>query len=137
MQTYSPEDTILICGGSIISGYADGTFISIEREVDAYTKVVGADGEVSRTRSANRSGTLTLTLKQTSNSNKVLGAKQALDEAGDLGVFNCQMVDNNGYLLFSSRAWIRKPPTFEYGTDEGNREWSIDLEKIVYDYPIV
>jgi len=135
MQTYSPQDTILTIDGNIISGYADGTFVSVEREVDAYTKVVGADGEVSRTRSANRSGTLTLTLKQTSDSNRVLGSLMLQDETDDSGSFDCYVKDNLGNKLFTGIGWIRKVPTFEYGSDESNREWAIDLATVTFEFP--
>jgi hypothetical protein len=135
MQTYSPQDVILSVGGYQISGYADGTFISVEREVDAYTKVVGADGEVSRTRSANRSGSLTLTLKQTSNGNAVLGSFMASDEADDSGSFDIILKDNLDNNIFSSIGWVRKVPTYEYGSEESNREWAIDLANIDYEFP--
>lgn len=135
VETYSPQDVALSIGGNLMNGFADGTFISIEREVDAYTKMVGADGEVSRTRSANKSGMMTLTLKQTSDSNRVLGAYMALDETDNSGIFDCQLSDNLGNKIFSSEAWIRKVPNSEYGSDESNREWTIDLADVGYVFP--
>lgn len=135
MQTYSPEDVILSIGGYLMSGYADGSFITVERETDAYTKLVGADGEVSRTRSANRSGALTLTLKQTSDGNRILGTFLASDETDDSGVFDCFLKDNLGNTLFTGEGWIRKPPAMEYGSEESNREWGIDLATIDFGFP--
>lgn len=135
IETYSPGDTVLTVNGNIISGYADGTFITAEREVDAYTKVVGADGEVSRTKSANRSGRVTLTLKQTSASNAVLMAIAADDELLDAGVIDVYLKDNLGYTIFGGEGWIVKQPNFELGSDEANREWMIDMAYLSFTFP--
>lgn len=135
IKTYSVGDVGLSVGGNLMGGFADGTFIAVEREVDAMTKVVGADGEVSRTRSANYSGMLTLTLKQTSDSNRILGAYLLDDESDSSGVFDVLLTDNLGNKLFSSEGWIRKGPNEEYSTEETNREWVIDLARIRQEWP--
>lgn len=136
-QTYSPEDVEITINGNIIGGYADGTFVTIEREADAYTKIVGADGEVTRTRNANKSGSLTLTLKQTSDSHAVLMALQNADETDDSSIFPVYVRDNLGYEYFAEEGWIRKTPNAEYGAELSNREWLIDLAKIAYIPPSI
>lgn len=135
VQTYSPGDVALSIGGNLITGFADGTFISVEREVDAMTKVVGADGEVSRTRSANYSGALTLTLKQTSDGNRILGTYLANDETDGSGIFDVLLTDNLDNKLFAAEGWCRKGPTEEYASEEGSREWVIDLARIRQEWP--
>jgi len=134
-QTYIPAEVAVSIGGNVIGGYADGTFISVERETDAYTKHVGADGEVSRTANANRSGTLTLTLKQTASSNLVLGAYANQDEASHDAVFDVLISDNLGNKLFASEGWIKKVPNQEYGDEQANREWAIDLATVIQEWP--
>lgn len=133
--TYSPGDVALSVGGNIISGYADGTFIAVEREVDAMTKVVGADGEVSRTRSANYSGMITLTLKQTADSNRILGAFALQDEEDGSGIVDVLLSDNLGNKVFASEGWIRKIPNVELSGEETNREWIIDVARIRQEWP--
>lgn len=133
--TYSPGDVALSIGGNLMSGYADGTFVTVEREVDGMTKVVGADGEVSRTRSANKSGSLTLTLKQTSDSNRILGAYLAADEEDGSGVIDVLCSDNLGNKVFAAEGWIRKVPNIELSSEQTNREWALDLATIRYDWP--
>jgi len=135
IQTYSPGDVAVSIGGNLIAGFADGTFVAIEREVDAMTKVVGADGEVSRTQSANYSGMLTLTLKQTSDSNRVLGAYLLDDEADGSGVFDVLVTDNLDNKTFSSEGWIQKGPNEEYSSELTNREWTIALARIRQEWP--
>lgn len=135
IKTYSPGDVALSIGGNLIAGYADGTFVTIEREVDAMTKVVGADGEVSRTRSANYSGSLTLTLKQTSDSNRILGAYLLDDENDGSGVFDVLLTDNLDNKSFAAEGWCRKGPNEEYAAELTNREWVIDLARIRQEWP--
>ena len=125
----------LICGGNLIGGFMDGTFIAVEREVDAMTKVVGADGEVSRTRSANRSGQMTITLKQDADSNTVLGGYAQDDELDGSGLVDVLLTDNLDNKLFAANGWIRKPPNIEYGSEFSGREWVLDLDKIDYEWP--
>jgi len=135
IKTYSPGDVALSIGGNLMTGFADGTFVTVEREVDAMTKVVGADGEVSRTQSANYSGQLTLTLKQTSDSNRILGAYLMDDETDGSGVFDVLLKDNLDNKVFSSEGWIRKGPNEEFSSELTNREWIVDLARIRQEWP--
>jgi hypothetical protein len=136
IKTYAPGQTILSIGGNLISGFMDGTFITVEREVDAYTKVTGADGEVSRTRNANRSGSLTMTLKQTSNSNYVMGGIAALDETADGGIVDVLIQDNLGNVSFAGQGWVRKQPNQELAAEQTGREWIMDLSRVDFTYPV-
>lgn len=135
ITTYSPGDVALSIGGNLITGFADGTFVSVEREVDAFTKVVGADGEVSRTKSANYSGMMTLTLLQTSDSNRILGSYLLDDELDSSGVFDVLLTDNNDNKIFAGNGWIRKGPNVELASELSNREWVIDLDRIRQEWP--
>jgi hypothetical protein len=132
-KTYDPQKVKLSLGGQIASGYADGTFISVERDEDSWSKVVGADGEVSRAKSANTAATLTLTLAQTSPFNDILSALAALDEVSAAGIFPVILKDNGGTTLISSGAgWVKKPPTVVMGKVVEGREWVLDLGKTIF-----
>lgn len=133
VKTYDPQKVALSLGGQIMSGFADGTFISIERDENSFEKVTGADGDVSRSKTANKSATLTLTLNQTSPSNDILSALAALDEVASSGVFPVILKDNSGTTVVSSGAgWIRKPPTSGFGKVIETREWVIDLAATIF-----
>ena len=80
LRTYDPKQVVISIGGVPISGYADGTFLLIDRDENAFTKVTGADGTSTRVKSNNRAGSMTLTLKQSSPSNDVLSGFATLDE---------------------------------------------------------
>lgn len=126
-KTYSPKKVVLSIAGQAITGYAEGTFISVENEVDGFTKSVGADGEVARMASSNVSGTLTLTLMQTSDSNDLLSSLYTADRISLSGKFPIHCEDKNGTTLFSAQeAWVVKPATIEQGNELSDREWRID-----------
>ena len=135
VQTYSPGDCSIIFDGNEMVGFADGTFVTIEREEDSFTKHTGADGEVSRTLNANRSGTVTLTLKQTSDSNRILYGLLDTDEADGSGVAELVVKDNLTNKAFASEAWIQKPPNQEYGKEQSDREWVFSCAKITFTPP--
>lgn len=127
VPTYDPKLVILALGEIVISGYADGSMIQASRDADSFTKHVGADGEVSRTRNRNRSGSVTVTLKQTSLTNDALSALLAADELLGTGVRPLTLRDMSGTtLLASDRAWIRKPADAEFARDQSDRQWVFD-----------
>ena len=134
VRTYDAKEVVLTLDGTPVFGYADGTFISIEREEETYNKVVGADGMVSRAKTNNRSGTLTLTLKQTSPSNEDLSDFLNQDELNNEGVFSVLLKDaSSGSRIFSSTGWVQGLPTIEYAKEISEREWVIELSKIEFD----
>lgn len=131
-KTYSPKKVSVIIAGLIATGYAEGTFIQVERAADTFTKVVGSDGEVGRVHSADRSGKITLTLQQTSEFNDVLSALQQADELTLSGKFPVAVKDNNGTSLYvAGDAWIMKPVNSEYANTMSTREWVIECSDLI------
>ena len=132
VRTYSPKHISITVAGATITGYAEDSFCTIERSSDAFIKVVGADGEVARTASADMSGTIKLTLIQTSPSNDVLSALQAADELSLRGKFPLLIKDSQGNSTHAaSTAWIMKVADAEYGAELGSREWTIECADLV------
>jgi hypothetical protein len=126
VRTYDPKQTIVSIGGSIMQGFADGTFLSIADDEDRFAKVVGADGTVSRAKSNNTSATVSLTLKRTSPSNDVLSSIARDDEIANLGVVPIMVKDLNGTSLFQAdAAWIQARPTEDSSKEIDDREWVI------------
>ena len=127
VYTYDPTKVICIIGGVPMSGFADGSMVTVEREADAYSKIVGADGETTRVKSANRSGMITISLLQTSASNDILSGFALLDEAANAGVVPMLIKDNSGRSIFASGSgWVKKVPSSAFGKDAGDREWVLD-----------
>jgi len=128
VRTYDPGQFVVTVGGGQISGFADGTFVTIMRSNDAFTKVTGPDGVTSRAKSGDRSGEMTLTLTQTSPSNDFLSGIALADELTNTGVVPIMVKDISGRsVYFSGNGWIRKTPESSFGKEIENREWVFDL----------
>lgn len=127
VRTYDPKQVSVLVNGIPIGGFADGTFIRAMRSNDMFTKQSGADGIVSRAKSNDLSGEITLTLAQTSPSNDVLSGIQLTDELSNNGVVPVLIKDNSGRSIYvSAFAWIRKHTEAEFGKEIANREWIFD-----------
>lgn len=131
VRTYDPKMVVVSVGGIPLRGYAEGSYITIERSNDMFVKTVGADGMVVRTKSNDESGTVTVSLSQTSVSNDVLSIFAALDARLNLGVKSIIVADVLGTTLcFGAHAWIRRLPSAAFSTSVGTREWAIDCAEM-------
>lgn len=129
-NNYSSDEVSVILGSiPITGGRGTDTFLSVAYNEDAYTLVVGSDGETARSKSNNRSAQITLTLMYTSPVNKKLSALFNLDlnTPGGAGVVPFFCRDNNGdTLLAGKNCWIMKLPDFELGRETGELEWVLE-----------
>lgn len=155
LVTYDPKEvTINWNGKSLASGLAPDSFVTVSRAEDSFSKTVGADGTVARTRIADRTGEVELTLMQNSPINAILSTLALADElsstgdvastvtgevaegastatAGIAGVSNLTITDPSGGLIAQAKnAWIRKIPDQELGKEYGERTWTFDCENV-------
>src|SRR6188472_1379309 len=123
VRTYNAAKILVVFNGVPLTGYADGTFVSIEMQNDGVTTQVGADGELARAVNADRRCTVTVTLQQTSPANDFLSTMFAVDAltcGGRIGPILVQ--DLCGDTLFAaSEAWIVKPADIEFGKEVTTR----------------
>jgi len=128
VATYDPKQIIISIGGIPVSGFTDGTFLQIDRNEPTWNTVVGADGLVTRGKTNNFSGTLTLTLKQSSPSNDVLSGFMAVDEATNQGVFPVLVKDLSGNsIYFAGQAWITQYASSTFDKNITDRQWVLTL----------
>lgn len=121
-----PAKYIINCGGANMSGYADGSYVTVERNEDLFSDVTGADGFTTRIKSNNLSGLVTLTLLQSSPSNTILMAFYLLDESNNTGIFPITLKNLLGTEVASSAAaWVRKIPSLEQAKEVTNRVWVV------------
>ena len=127
VRTYDPKKIVGTWGAIIFSGYADGTFITIERNGDLFEKRKGADGSVDRINKNANDFSATLNLMQTSLINDLLSAVMITDGLTNLGIFPLTIKDLRGNtLFFAAQAWIAKDPDDEEGDSLAGREWRFD-----------
>ena len=131
LKTYDPRKHDIVFAGILINeGLADGTFLNVASEQPGFTVKVGADGEVTRTRSHNKVATATVSLMQTSEVNQRLSALYAADRAAvngqGVGVFYVQ--DRGGTtVLQASKAFISDDPDVTLETEATTRDWTFIL----------
>ncbi len=130
VKTFDPAALIVTFAGIPISGFAPGTFVSIEHRERDYSLIVGADGEGGRTKSNDKSGTVTVTLMQTAAANSALSAFRAVGllTNGD-DVAPMLVKDLLGATLVAApTAWIQGAPAAAFALEAQTREWVLETD---------
>lgn len=130
VRTYDPKNIIITVGGVPISGFSEGTFVEIDRNEPTWNLVVGADGLVTRGKTNNFTGSVIITLKQSSPSNDILSGLLAIDEATNAGVFPVLIKDLSGNsIYFAGRCWINQYANSTFGKDISDRQWTLSMDE--------
>ena len=131
LKTYNCKDVSVIVGARVLTGFAEDSKVVLARTSDAFTSVVGTDGEVTRAKSNDKRGTITISLMQSSDDNDFLSALANADELSGAGVTNVLVKDNSGRALHSApEAWVQKQPDCEYNREAGSREWILECAQL-------
>lgn len=129
MREYRPEDVTLIFNGQIITGFAEGTFITVERDEDAYFYSPSTSGGGTRVKNANRAGKITVVLQQSSPSNQVFSDALKADEDSNDGISPALVRDNSGTDLHKAEsAYVVKRPSSPYAKEISTREYILQCE---------
>lgn len=131
MAVYDFKKVNVIVNGRYVTDFAEGSVIAIARNSDKYNKSIGAKGETDYSKTNDDSGTITITLKDTSYSNLWL-----TEYAEDGKFLEVSVIDSNvpGYLkVGGNRCVIMRPADVSKGQEIGTREWTIDVDKMIYE----
>lgn len=132
MQNFDPKKIAVTVAGQLIHGFAKGTFVKIGRDEDGFSLMVGADGESTRAKNANKAGKFTFTLLATSASNDYLTSLHLADELSGQSTFAVMVKDNRGTSLYAAAtAWVVKPADAEWGVEAAQREWVIQTDELL------
>ena len=127
VRSYDPKQVVVTFGPAVLTGYAEGTFIKIARNGNAFEKSRGADGGVDRVNKNALDYTVTLTLKQTSPINAILSGLLLADQISNSGTLPFVVKDLGGATLFTAaQAWIAKDPDQEFSDSLTTREWTFE-----------
>ena len=130
-KTYDAKNISMIVGTKPITGLADGSYLTVRRNEDAWTLQIGADGEGVRSKSNNRSGQFEFNLLQGSDQNDFLSELALADEISNGGVVPILVKDNLGNSLYAAEsAWIKKVPDSEFAKENGSRTWIIETAQL-------
>lgn len=124
VASYDPSEDQIMWGSVPLSGWASGSYVTIQQDGESFSKKQGADGEVVRMKRVGRMGTAKLTFLSSSLSNDVLNASHA---TGEIVPF---MVRRGNTVVYAAKAWVEKPADIELSDEASDREWTIALAKI-------
>lgn len=124
VETYSPDEVMLIFGGYMIEGWDS---ITVERVSQEFKTVRGIKGSNTRVRNKNSHSTIKISCPQTSPLNEVFSSIVALDEQTGNGRLEVSLINGTGWESFSSiDAYIVGESSRGYTKDLSAREWTIE-----------
>lgn len=124
LANYSPEEINCLAFGINLSGFADGTFISITKDKMPFGTTEMPDGTVARLYTNSQTYTISLTFHRGSTSNDVLTKLWQLDELTQKGKFPLFIKDLSGTdLFFSTNTWVEGLPSMVESTSFDTRTW--------------
>lgn len=132
MKEYSFQNIIFLVNGVDITGFDEGDdVIALARINDSAAHKIGTDGEMTLSISADRSGTATIRLMQSSNLNAYLSGLINAQENGAFVPIFAQMKDVKGGDFGSgTQGYIKRPADMVRGTNANSQEWVIVLERL-------
>lgn len=136
LRTWNLAQCIVTVGGLPIEGFSEDDAFNFSPDADTYEKIVGADGEVTRSATNNMSGEMMFSLMQTSSSNNILNTLLKLAETVAVGdVFPIYIKNLNANEVFiAEQCWIGRKPDFGGGRAARTREWRCDVAKASITY---
>jgi len=128
-ELYNPLNVHVNIGTHRVTGFMDGTFVKVERGTPENFKMhTGAHGDVSYTKTNDPSGMITLTLKQTSPSKRILDQMAQLPNDFPASVIN---KSDSNYMAVASKARVIQLPGGEFGDEEGSDEYIIGCADLI------
>jgi hypothetical protein len=135
-RTYSPKDVIATFAGGAMTfnGFAEGTFIQASRNADNSSSVIGAQGDVGLTVNADKTGSITFTLLQTSTTNATLSHVQnSQDFSNELLRGDIVITDpSGGYLCYAKGCHIMTPPEMNLADEQNSKVWVFFVEDLQF-----
>lgn len=127
LKTYNLAQVLITIGGLPFEGFGESDAVTFAPNSSVYESAVGADGEVTRSATNDRSGTLTFTLMSTSSSNDVFSAFLLLSKTVGIGdTFPVYIKDlNSKDTLIASKCYIQDEAEMAFGRAATEREWTI------------
>lgn len=125
VHTFNAKDVIVTVGGLLITGFRDGDKITVERDGELWTKKVGVDGAVMRSRNYQSiGGKITIGLMYGVEANAALEGLKTLDLVTGHAPVPISVVDiNGGSNIFAATCWLESDVGPTFGSEPGDMEW--------------
>lgn len=134
--TYSAEQVIITVGDVIVTGFTDGDYVTAAYSDQRYTAKAGADGEVARSKTASRMGTIEIVLSHTSAANNELSQLFNLAlMGGESPTVPIQVTDLSGTgQVTASNAWLQSSPDFVRSNEISEVTWTFECADLAFNY---
>lgn len=126
-EVYNIKDTNVIINGIFMTGYSDDSKVSIEKNEDDISTYVDTDGNVTYAEQTDESGTMTVSLNQTSPSLPFLSKLRKSKKT-----FPVSIIDSNTgrYKNGGNKCRIVKMPDREWGKEIAGVEVQVFIPKL-------
>lgn len=133
MRVYNAKHVKVIFGGIIMSEFAEGSFLTVEKNESAFTNYVGIYGEVARAPNNDQTGKITVRLMQSSVINAALSAIHLVDLSKGIGVLPLLITEtiHGTHLYEATNAWIKKFPDAEFDRQVVSRDWVFETDRLI------
>lgn len=122
LRNYDFGNVTMVVAGRRLRGIVS---VNPTRNEDSFTEQVGADGEVTRSKTNNRTGNFEIVMQQSSPDNSFLQNLINTDE-NTVAPFAAGCKDLSGtYTALGARSYIVKPADNGLERDAGERTWNI------------
>lgn len=129
---YDPKDVILLLGGVEPVEYAEDTAIVLSKDQDVWLKKTGVDGSVALARNRDETGTITISLKNTSITNQTLFNYYTAAESGGTPWFPVLFRDPSSGIQIETQGWIQTQPDFTAAQEIMQLDWVIGVASVLY-----
>ncbi|TPV96239.1 MAG: DUF3277 family protein [Myxococcales bacterium FL481] len=116
-------------GDSVVTGLAAGTFVTAQFTKPLSRTFDGVDGEVARSLTSSRRGSIVITLEAASPFNGMFSRMAEGDRATGLGLSQIAISDRAAQrpLVLGIGAWVRTIPKMTRGTELAPVAWTFDV----------
>ncbi len=131
VSVYDPLEVSVVINGNTLTGLAE-SMIEAEQMEDNFMEYVGALGEVSIAENANKTGTIKLTLKNTSPSLAMmnnLANRRTLDAFVPVSIND---TNTAGAVISGTQCRVRKPATYNAGKEVEEVEFELFVADFLY-----
>ena len=127
MYTYSPSDVKANVLGFDVTGYAEGTFVSISPDAKTFSFKRAMDGSTMAVQNKFQTYTIKFTLQQSSSANTWLHLLYKLFKRHGIAfIMPVLIADTSGNTsFFATDCWFEGEPDSSFGNTLGSVEWVI------------
>lgn len=129
-KVWKPSNTIVVVNSIPVQGFASGTMVTIEWNSEKFSQVVGAGGDVTTVESEDKSGTITINLKQDSPTRK------AFDSLWANGLIFSALVKNTNPgpargAGYKGQSCFMERPSEEMAEEVGGIEYTVKAQRLM------